>query len=287
MSGFRPNQPQPFLEVRAERLDVTPPLTAWCAGYELGEWRSCGLAKHLLHWLPEFALKYSEWAGLHSGNLVELLSKAVASIYKSEKYAKRGEFGEILLHVMIRQRFNSTPAISKYFYKDSSNDTVKGFDAVHVVGEPGEWELWLGEVKFYSDIHKAVADVIEELKGHMQRDYLRSEFTAITNKLDNSWGEAAKLRELLHQNTSLDKIFEKVCIPVLLTYDSHAIGAHTSVCEEYQRAFEKEVFNYHDLFASKQLPTNVLVRLFLLPLKEKAALAKQMDEELKRWQSAF
>lgn len=242
------------------------------------------LAKHLLNWLPEFALKYSEWDGLNAGNAVELLSIAAASIYKSEKYAKRGEFGEILLHVMIRQKFNSAPAISKYFYKDSSNDTVKGFDAVHVVGEPGEWELWLGEVKFYNDTYKAVSDVVEELKDHMQRDYLRSEFTAITNKLDDSWGEAAKLRDLLHQNTSLDKIFEKVCIPVLLTYDSRAIGSHTSICEEYQRAFEEEVFKYHDLFASKQLPTNVVVRLFLLPLKEKAVLAKQMDEELKRWQ---
>lgn len=287
MSNRPLKHPDPFLEVRAERLDLAPSLTAWCAGYEMGEWRCKQLAKHLLHWLPEFALKYSEWSNLDAHNAVQLMGKAAASIYKSKEYERRGEFGEILLHAMIRQRFKSIPAISKYYYKDNNNDTIKGFDAVHVVGEGSDWELWLGEVKFYNNIYKAISDVVTELQEHMERDYLRAEFSAITNKLDNSWGEAAKLRDLLHQNTSLDKIFKSVCIPVLLTYDSTAVMAHNSVCEEYENAFKEEVFRYRDLFASKELPKNVIVRLFLLPLKDKADLVKQMDEALKACQEIF
>jgi hypothetical protein len=54
------------------------------------------LAKHLLHWLPEFALKYSELEGLHSGNLVDLLSKAVASIYKSERLFEKSSIDQYL-----------------------------------------------------------------------------------------------------------------------------------------------------------------------------------------------
>jgi hypothetical protein len=282
-----PNHPDPFLEVRVERLDLIPSLTAWCAGYELGDWRSKQLAKHMLRWLPEFALKYSEWSGLDAHNAVELTGKAAASIYLSDKYKKRGEFGEILLHAMIRQRFKSVPAISKYFYKDSNNDTVKGFDAVHVVSEGDDWELWLGEVKFYNNINKAVSDVVDELKDHMERDYLRGEFVAIVNKIDNAWPQAEKLRQLLHENTSLDDVFRCVCVPVLLTYDSNVVGNHSSVCKEYQADFEEEVLKYRDCFASKDLPTNVTVRLFLLPLKQKALLVQQMDEALKACQAAL
>lgn len=286
MSNFLPH-PDPFLEIRTERLDITPMLTGWCVGYELGEWRSQQLAKHLLTWLPEFALRYSEWRGLGAHNALQLIGKAAASIYTSDKFQKRGEFGEILLHVMIRQRFKSVPAISKYYYKDSSNDTVKGFDAVHVVGDSDTWELWLGEVKFYDSISNAIRDVVAELQEHTQRDYFRSEFSAITNKIDDDWSDASKLRELINQNTSLDRIFKAVCIPVLLTYDSDAIKNYDIVCDDYTKAFEEEVLRYHSLFASKKLPGNVIIRLFLMPLKEKKALVQQMDGVLKACQAAF
>jgi hypothetical protein len=145
----------------------------------------------------------------------------------------------------------------------------------------------LGEVKFYDDVKRAITDVVEELTQHTQRDYLRSEFTAITNKLDATWGEAAQLRELIHQNTSLDRIFASVCIPVLLTYDSDAVAGHQSVCAAYEAAFTEEVLRYHSLFASKVLPTNVTVRLFLLPLRQKIQLVKDMDEALKACQAAL
>ncbi len=287
MSRFRPDPPSPFLEVRAQCLEIAPPLVGWCAGYELGEWRGRQLANHLLQWLPEFALKYSEWDGMNSGNAFELLGRAAASVYKSEEYKKRGEFGEILLHAMIRQHFKSAPAISKYFYKDSRNDTVKGFDAVHVVGKPGDWELWLGEVKFYANISDAITAVVTELQDHTDKDYLRSEFIAITNKLDDSWGEAAKLRKLLSPNTSLDTIFSKVCFPVLLTYDSRVVASHTSLSEEYEIAFKEEVLRHRATFATKELPNNLEIRLFLLPLKDKVELVKQMDEALKACQTAY
>ena len=287
MSRFRPVPPNSFLKVRVECLQIEPSLLGWCVGYEFDEWRGKQLANHLLDWLPEFALKYSEWDGMNSGNARELLGRAAASVYKSDKYKKRGEFGEILLHAMIRQHFRSAPAISKYYYKDSSNDTVKGFDAVHVVGEPGDWELWLGEVKFYKDISKAIADVVEELQEHTGRDYLRSEFIAITNKIDDSWGEAAELRKLLSPNTSLDEIFTKVCVPVLLTYDSTVVASHTIISEEYEAAFRKEVLRHRDTFASKELPTTLEIRLFLLPIKSKEELVKQMDEALKACQAAY
>ena len=74
---------------------------------------------------------------------------------------------------------------SEIFYKDAPNDTVKGFDAVHVVEASDGLELWLGEVKLYKDIVSAVRDVENELKQHTTISYLRSEFAAIWRKVDH------------------------------------------------------------------------------------------------------
>lgn len=277
-------RPEEFLDVRVHRLDLKPGLTGVCAGYERGEWRANQLARHILEWLPEFALKHSELENLGHHNAVRLIAHAAQVIYKSPKYENRGELGEILLHIVCRQVFDTIPAISKIYYKDSANDTVKGFDAVHVVVSDSSLELWLGEVKFYSDINAAIHDVVEELQAHSQCDYLRSEFAAITNKIDDFWPHAERLKKLLSENTSLDEIFVAVCIPVLLTYESDTIASFDSVSEDFKKAFEREVLEHRERFAGKALPKHVRIHLFLLPMKSKAELVGYFDARLRACQ---
>ena len=277
--------PRDFLEVRVRRLDLAPALIGLCAGYENGEWRSQQLAKHLMEWLPEFALNYRERQALGHHNAVRLMRAAARTIYESNKFEKRGEFGELLLHVAIRQVFKTLPAISKIYYKDSVNDTVKGFDAVHVVVGREGLELWLGEAKFYKDVGAAISAVIDELRKHSEAEYLRGEFAAIVNKVDGRWPHGKKLKKLLDPNTSLDEIFDAVSIPVLLTYDSDTVKAHDRVCDEYERDFEREVIQHHGTFASKGLPQKVRVHLFLVPLKSKKELQGKLDTELRKWQA--
>jgi hypothetical protein len=157
MAQSSPPHPDRFFEVRVHLLEKASGLTAVCAGYELREWRHEQLAGNLIKWLPEFALTYSELQRLQGYNAADLIAKAARSVYMSDKYKKRGEIGELLLHVICREVFKTYPAITKYFYKDSSNDTVKGFDAVHVVVTKTGLELWLGESKFYEDIDQAIS----------------------------------------------------------------------------------------------------------------------------------
>jgi hypothetical protein len=168
---------------------------------------------------------------------------------------------------------------------NSRNDTVKGFDAVHVVASEDQLELWLGEVKFYKDINQAITAVVAELKQHVDRDYLRSEFTAIKNKIDPSWPLADRLAKLIHPQTSLDKIFDAVVVPVLLTYDSECINSHNKVTAVFQKAFEAEVLQHRETFAGKSLPETVRLELFLFPLESKAQLVKSFDERIKQWQA--
>ncbi len=276
--------PSEFLVCRVHRIDVQPGLSGMCAGYELSEWRADQLARHLVEWLPNFALTHSELESLTQYNMVNLVGRAARSVYDSARYQRRGELGELLLHVMLCQVFRTLPAISKYYYKDSPNDTVKGFDNVHVIVEHDELQLWLGEVKFYTDINAAIRDVVPEISAHLQRNYLRSEFTAIVNKLDPKWPHADKLRKLLDLNNSLDDIFDAVCIPVLLTYNSDVVGSHREVTTTFLAAFKTEVETHHHSFASGTLPGGIRVHLFLFPMKSKTDLVAAFDSKLRACQ---
>jgi hypothetical protein len=277
-------KPDPFLTVRVHNIDVQPSLSGLCVGYERGDWRIQQLADHVMDWLPEFALTASECETLGHQNATKLMRSAAKRVYDSEKFRNRGEFGEILLHAAIRQVFDSLPAVSKIYYKTASNDTVKGFDAVHLIGPPDDLELWLGEAKFYSDISRAIYDVIAELRTHLGTDYLRDEFALIVNKIDPKWPHAENVRKLLQPEISLDEVFQRVCIPVLLTYDSPCIAAHNACDATYAKAFEQEIAKHYATFTERDLPKETRVHLFLLPLEQKEALVKVLDAKLKLWQ---
>lgn len=178
----------PFFSVHCHQLALQPSLRGVCAGYESGKWRSEQLSRYLMEWLPEFSLSFSERESIRDTNLVSQLRKAAQIVYDTDKYDRRGEFGELILHALMRETVGTQSAISKIYFKDAVNNTVKGFDAVHVLDTPNGLELWLGEVKFYKDINQAIADVVPELAAHFQDDYLKKEFVLITNKLDPSWG---------------------------------------------------------------------------------------------------
>lgn len=280
--------PDPFWEIRVHDLQLAPSLTGLCVGYEIKEWRAKEFAAHMMEWLPDFALTSSELASVSPGNMVRLMREGARKIYDSEKFQNRGEFGELFLHAAVRTVFNSEPAISKIYYKTSANDTVKGFDAVHVVGPPDDMELWIGEVKFYKDINAAIRDVVAEIEDHTQRDYLKDEFLWIKGKIDDASEHAEQLQKLLSSNTSLDVVFKRACIPVLLTYESPCLAEHDECSSAYCSAFEDELRGHHTRFMEKlseiALPDGLAIRLFLLPLQVKKALIEALDENLRTWQ---
>lgn len=278
-------KPDLFLTLRVHSIDIHPSLSGLCVGYERGEWRASQLADHLMDWLPEFALTASECMTLGHQNATKLIRKAAKRVYESKKFENRGEFGEILLHAAIRQVFDSIPAVSKIYYKSAANETVKGFDCVHVVGPPDDLELWLGEAKFYSDISRAIRDVVTELNTHTGTDYLRDEFALIVNKIDPKLPHATILTKLLQPEVSLDEVFQRVRIPILLTYDSSCVAEHSSCDVAYAKAFEQEIIKHHETFSGRNLPKEILIHLFLLPIKQKDVLVKVLDEKLKVWQS--
>lgn len=281
-------KPAPFLTVRCHNTDAFPALCGLCVGYEFGKWRAEQFTDHIINWIPEFALSPVECRNFNSGNAMELIRKAARTVYDTDKFKRRGEFGELFLHAAIRQVYDSIPAISKIFYKSATNETVKGFDAVHVVGTPDALELWLGEAKFYTDINAAIRDVAKELSAHLAIDYLRSEFLLIGNKLEDGHPHTPALKRLLAQETSLDEVFKRACVPVLLTYESECVASHTSVSSEYVAAFETEVTshlaNFNKAISQTTVPPDLRIHVFLFPIKQKASLVTLLDQKLKAWQ---
>jgi hypothetical protein len=264
-----------------EQLKVTPPLLGLCAGYERGAWRHEAFAEYLMQWLLDFALAEDELRDLDALSARAAMRRAAIEIYETSKYQRRGEFGELLIHAVLRQHFRTLPAIRKIFFKDAPNDTVKGFDAVHVAVVGEELELWLGEVKLYSDLGDAIRDVASELRAHSQTDYLRSEFALIMNKLDPKFPHFAKLELLLDPMTSLDQVFKRLRVPVLLTYDSPTTGRHDSHTEDYRSAIQKELSEAHTRFVGQAIPVELLVDLVLIPLATKKILVDALDRKLK------
>ena len=266
---------------------------ALCAGFERGEWRNDQLADHIMEWLPEFALNYSELNEIGHHNAVQMTKKAARIVYQTEKYGLRGEFGEILLHIAIRQIYKTIPAVSKIYYKSAVNKTVEGFDAVHVVKRVDGLELWIGETKFYNAVGKAINDVCIEIVDHLETDYLRTEFLLIKNKIDPLWPEANSLKALLKESISLDDVFQRACIPVLLTYDSAVVQntsnanqeyldkIHVEFSQAYKKMRDKLKKEYEARF-SQTLP--ITVHVILIPLKDKLALVGALDARLKALQ---
>src|SRR5262249_28967108 len=136
--------PDPFLEVRYRALVPLPPAVGLCAGYEAGAWRSARFADHLFNWLPYAALSQEHQLAFSASNFVEMLRLAAAHIHNTKKTATRGELGELMLHLACILHFKTIPVMCKLVLKSASNDTVKGFDGVHLLPMGSSFELWLG-----------------------------------------------------------------------------------------------------------------------------------------------
>jgi len=277
--------PAPFLEVLLRDGAIDPALIGLCAGFEGGRWRAQELARHAMEWLPEFALTWNELQDVSSATAAAQLRKAATLVYASERYRTRGEFGELLLHIAIRQSFDTIPGVSKIYFKDSLNTPVLGFDCVHIVHTSDRFELWLGEAKFYGDLQDAIREAVKSVNEHVDADLLRKEAMLIGNKVDPGAPFASLLKRLLHTNTSLDVIFDALCVPVFITYDSAAVAAATGSTAEYREAFAIEVRAAQERVVSQGLAKGIRVELILLPLKSKAELVQAMHEALERWQA--
>lgn len=284
-------EPFPFQsnKVIEERISDAN-LRVFDAGFDRNIYRIKPLAEVIIRVLPEFALGYKN-SGTLDSEIIDRLRDAAEILYKTDKYKSRGEFGELILHLLLRDFCNTKPLISKIYFKDANNVAVHGFDAIHITDDDNGKSLWLGEAKIYEIGKNGITELVNDLKNHFTDDYLRSEFLLIRNKvelIDNDNIEDKKhWLDLMHKHTTLDKIFQSITVPMLCVYDSDLYKKHNCISDEYIESLKKEVQELSSHFndKSKDIKTNLNIILMLLPIPSKKELIEILHGKLKNLQN--
>lgn len=274
--------PDRFLEARDVNSELASQLSCICPGFELKQWRYERLAGHLIDWLPDFAIRQDQLpeAIRNTTDVRKLTEQSVERIYKTRKSDLRGEIGELLLHIICRQFSGTFPAVSKIFYKDSSNNVVKGFDLVHTrYNQPrDDLELWLGEAKFYKSATDAVTDAARSIRKHLEAGFLTSEKLLISNKISRDTPGYSQLKKLFDADTSLDEIFRRLIIPVLIAFDCKSTATYVDD-DSYNEALSVEIAKLQQSLSSK-LPADVSFFCFYFPMATKESLITHFDRRL-------
>ncbi len=271
------------------------------------QYRWKALINLLQNALVEFAYGLHEGDKTVNSEIIDKLVDSAKSIYKikeykevqklfdkgenindldsTKKYLKRGEFGELILHLLLRDFHKTIPLLSKIYFKDSYGYTVHGFDGVHI--QPDNKTLWLGESKLYVNGKAGIKELINDLKEHFKRDYLQDEFNIISKKIKpyDDVPEKDYWLNLMDQKIKLQDILTSVTIPLLCTYSSNNFNSYSIRLEDNIKKEIEIMKKYFDKHNNHPLKTQLNIILLLFPVKCKNELVKKMHQKLFQLQS--
>lgn len=264
------------------------------------------LANTIINVIPEYVFAHYENPNIPQNDTVDKLRQAAKSIYKISEYNlmrryyldkdesledeikklknyNRGEFGELLLHLLLRDFKATIPLVSKVYFKDSAGVPAHGFDSVHV--SPDEKILWLGESKFYTDSKKGISELIEDLLSHFKTDYLNEQFSIIKKNLENN---SIPMRdnwiEVLSNCNKLSDKINIINIPLLCIYPHDIYELYSNMKDDqtiiYHEDNVRELKKYFDSNNNHPLKKNLNIILMLFPVKNKKELAIKLHEKL-------
>ena len=283
MNSTVPIMPKTILAPLVQKNLGNHTIGIFCAGIEGGLWRSQSLAHNLMAWLPDFALTPEESFQKEEDDAWERFRISANKIYKTGFPEKRGEIGELILHILCRRYFNTYPSVSKIYYKTSGGEVVKGFDLVHTKYDESteEVEFWFGEAKFYKDGAAGVREAVSSVKDHLDMGFLKSEKIAIYNKVITETPGYDKIDFLLHIDTSVDEITKRMVIPILITFDSEVLAEAELNDSSYVKAISDEVSTFVDKIITEHGFDKLDLRLLFVPTATKKVLLQKFDKLIK------
>ena len=203
--------------------------------------------------------------------------------------SKRGDFGEVILHMLLRDFKNTIPLVSKVYFKDSAGVPSHGFDLVHV--SENERILWLGESKFYSDYKQALDSLENDLREHFKQDFLDAQFLIIKKNLEAHGipGRDDWVKYLSECNTLRDRL-SMINIPLLCLYPNDVYTKYPDMrsleAEEYHTINIRELKKYFDeKHQNNPLKNNLNIILICFPVRDKKELATLLHQKLWHMQS--
>jgi hypothetical protein len=274
-------KPARFLVNLSNKKHAELDSSIYCAGFELGKWRTSQLAFHLAEWLPDYALLEEELRVNHANMLLKL-NQAAVRVYTSPKYKRRGEAGEIALHAICRDFFGTIPISPRVFYKSASNDVVKAFDMVHArLPVDGPAELWLGESKLWEKGQSAIANAIKSVREHIDAGFLANEKIILGPQIPRDTPRYEEVVKLFHRSTSLDAFLKSAVFVVGILCDSESVNAAQQHDAGYISGVEKEIEELAVSLNKSGLPASIKMLLVYVPIISKNQLVAAFDSRLK------
>lgn len=285
-------------------------LSTFLVGFDINdngdiEYRAKPLIEKLSHVIYEFAFGFHDGENTPNNEILSKLTEAAKSIYKidafqkvkdlydndgsinddvEDKYLRRGEFGELILHLLLRDFHNTIPLLSKIYFKDSFGHTVHGFDAIHI--ENDSKTLWLGESKLYKDGKAGVKALIQDIEEHFKSDYLNSEFLIVSKKMKHfdNIPEKDYWLDLMSKSSKLIDQLDSINIPLLCTYNCELFNKYSDEnCADFIQEYlheMKELKKYFDDNNNHPLKTKLNIILILFPVQNKVQIVKGLHNKL-------
>lgn len=258
--------------------------------YEDGKWRHDIFEQFIWDNLKETALSKKEIDILGPGHEFTILAKAVKNLRITEGPDSGAEIGEILLYGIMRHYYNALPVVPKIFYKQNVNDFAKGADSVHIVIETdGNFSLWLGEAKFYSNIEDArLGTIINSVSETLRTDKIRKENSIITNlhQIEDYGVDGSVIKsiyEALDEKRSIDYLKPRLHIPILLLHECEITQNETQLSEEYLNKIKEHHIERANAFVKKKIESDIVginlydeitFHLILFPVPNKETIVK-------------
>lgn len=253
--------------------------------YDFEEWRCADFAKHLTHWLPEFALKPSELVAFGHHNAISLISKAYTKLAPG-KVEQEKIIGEIILHSLLRTILSSEPIACKVFYVE--NGSFSSFGNAHIVhnSPPNSDELWLGQAKLVaaSDYKIAIDELAMNLESAITKATLAKEKDIIVSlrEANHLMPVTQQLDDALANNAKLEDLLKVLCFPIMLAYDSTTLSKGFS--ENYLDLLKVEIIEIYQKITSKFSGKidKIKVVVFLVPIECAKTLAENFRKECEK-----
>jgi len=278
-------------------------LRAYFVGFDFGKYRYDSLVDKIMSAIVDFSFGFHE--GILNKYTIKEIKKAASMVYKIEKfdpvnnpkhkekyptthrtkagqlkykdenefyekkYSNRGDFGELILHLLLRDFIKTIPLVSKIYAKDSPGIPAHGFDSVHIgksLSDSTKKSLFLGESKLHRSGETGVDELLDDIEKHFIKNFLTTpagEFVMIGNKKRNfiPFNEYEDLNtkdeyekfikekdewfnkiDELQEGASLQDLFDSITIPLLCTYSSEIFENHSDErTDEFKDEYEKEV----------------------------------------------
>ena len=269
-------------------------------GFEDGKWRKSEFRKFILDNIAQTGLSAEDRDNLYSESPYRTLTESIKNLRLVDKDNGKGsEIAEIVLYGIMRYHYHALPVVPKIFYKQNPKDNAKGADSVHIVlGDKGDFSLWLGEAKFYNDIADArMYEPINSIFDTISTDKIKKENSIITSIKDLEYvildpDVRKNVQTVLRRETSIDEIRKRLHVPILLLHECKRTNNATELTEAYLNDIKEyhlsRAEKYFESQNNRQKKENIYgyehiqFHLILFPVPQKEGIVNWFVERAKQ-----